>query len=93
MASCEGNAEHSEEVSILSLGLNERLNGGVPLLDEGAKLISSDIHTVEVGVAVISFHFFTLYLYFSPGLVVSVTVEVGERDLEHSVAEGVGGDL
>ena len=93
VTSGEGNAEHSEEVSVGGLGLDVSLDESVPLLDESAKLISSDIESVEVGVAVKSFHFFTLYLYFSPGLLVGLTVQVSERDLEDSVAEGVGGDL
>lgn len=37
---CESNGEHSEEETISCLGLYESLNGGVPLLDDGAELIS-----------------------------------------------------
>lgn len=93
VASSEGNAEHSKEVAVGGLGLHVCLDSGVPLLDEGAKLISSDVQSVEVGVDVKSFHFFGLYSYFSPGLLLSVALQVGERDFEHSVSKRVGGDL
>ena len=55
MLSCslgEANGEHSEEISIRGLGLDESLNGGVPFLDDGAQLVSGDVHSVEVSVAI-----------------------------------------
>ena len=63
---CESDAEHSEQVSVNSLGLDEGLNGGVPFLDDGAQLVSCDVHSVEVGVAVESLDFFDLQLHLSP---------------------------
>lgn len=66
----EGDAEESHEVSIGGLGLNESLNEGVPLLDHGAGMVSGDIHSVEVGIAIISLDFIDLELHSSPGLVV-----------------------
>ena len=93
MASCESDAEHSEGVAIGGLGLSEGLNSGVPLLDEGAELVSSNVHAVVVGVAVVALHFLTLNSDLSPGLLVSVLVEVTERDLENATTEGVGGNF
>lgn len=89
----ERNAEHSEVVTIRSLGLREGLDQGVPLLDEGAQLVSGDVHAVEVGVAVEGLDLLALNLHLSPGLVVGVLVEVTERDLENATAEGVSSDL
>jgi len=76
-ASGEANCEHSEQVSISGLGLNEGLDGCVPLLNDGAELVPGDVHSVEVGVAVEALDFFNLHLHFAPGLVV-VAVKVSK---------------
>ena len=93
MTSGEGNAEHADLVTIDGLGLRESLDRGVPLLDESAELVSGDVHTVEVGVAVVALDFFALDAHLSPSLLVSVLVEVTERDVENATTEGVGGDF
>jgi hypothetical protein len=62
----EGNGEKTNEVTIGGLGLDESLDEGVPLLDEGAELIAGDVHTVEVGVAIVTLDFFALELDGSP---------------------------
>lgn len=86
----ESDGEHSEHVAIEGLRLNEGLDERVPLLDQSAGLIAGDVHTVEVGVAVVAFNFFALDLHFSPGVLVSLAVEIGKRDLENATLEGVG---
>lgn len=90
MALGERNGEHAEEVSVGGLGLNEALNERVPLLDESAGLVASDVHAVEVGVAVVAFHFFALDLDFAPGVFVGFTVQISERNLEDTAFQGVG---
>jgi hypothetical protein len=90
---CETNAEHSEEVSVEGLGLHEGLNGGVPLLDDGAQLVSGDVHAVEVSVAIEALHFFDLDLHLSPGLLIAISVEVSQRYLKHSALQTVSSDL
>ena len=65
----------------------------MPLLDKGAELISGDVHAVEVSVAIVAFNFFALDTDLSPGLLVSVLVEVTERDVENTSTEGVSGDF
>jgi len=80
-------------VAVGRLGLREGLDKGVPLLDEGAQLVSGDVHAVEVRVAVESLDFLALNLDLSPGLVVSVLVEVTKRDLENTTTEGVSSDF
>ena len=93
MASGEGDAEHSHDVAIVSLGLSEGLDEGVPLLDEGAKLVSGDVQAVVVGVAVVALHLFALDAHLSPGLLLRVAVEVTERDLENATTERISGDF
>ena len=73
--------------------MRERLDRGVPLLDESAKLVSSDVHSIVVSVAVVALNFLTLDSDLSPGLLVSILVEVTERDLENATTEGVGGNF
>ena len=89
----EANAEHTEEVSVEGLGLNEGLDGGVPLLDDGAKLVAGDVHAVEVGVAVEALDFLDLHLHLSPSLVVAVSVQISEGNLKHTAFQAVSGDL
>ena len=48
-AAGEGNAEETHKVTVLGLSLSKRLNKGVPLLDERAKLISGEVHAIEGG--------------------------------------------
>lgn len=74
----EANAEHSEEIAVSGLGLNEGLDGGVPFLDDGAELVSGDVHTVEVSVAVETFHFFNLDFHLSPSLFVAISVKISQ---------------
>ena len=93
LASGECNAEHADKVTIDSLALNERLNEGVPLLDESAELVSGDIHTVEVSVAVESLDFFDLHLHLSPGVLVGLSVQVTQRYLENTTSQAVSGVL
>jgi len=83
----EGDAEHTEDVAVEGLGLNESLNEGVPLLDHGATVISGDVHTIEVGVAVEILDLLNLELELLPGGGFSGVVAVAERQLENSTSE------
>ena len=93
MTLSESNAEDAYEVAILSLGLNEGLDEGVPFLDEGAELVSGDVHAVEVGIAVVSLNFLNLDLNLSPVLFVGLTVQVSERNLEDTSSERISWEL
>jgi len=93
VASSECDAEHSEQVAIHSLGLHEGFNGGVPLLDQGAKLVSRDVDAVEVRVAVESLHLFALHLHLPPGLLVGVIVQISQGYLENATSQTVGGNF
>ena len=64
---CESNAEHSKEISILGLSLNESLDKRVPFLDHRSSLVPGDVHAIEVGIAVKAFDFLNLELKLLPG--------------------------
>ena len=85
----ESNAEHSDNVSIEGLGLNVSLNERVPLFDHGACLISSDVHTVEVGVAVKSLDLIDLELKLSPVLGIGRVVAVSKGGGENTTSQTV----
>ena len=74
----ESNAEHSQNVSVGSLCLDKGLNKGVPLFDHGASLVSGDVHTVEVGVAIETLDFSNLELELSPVLSLLGVVAISE---------------
>ena len=89
----EGNGENTDDVAVLGLGLDEGLDEGVPLLDEGAEAVTSDVETVEVSVAFETLDFLALEANLAPGLVVSAGIQVTEGDGEHTAAEGISGNL
>ena len=93
LASGKCDREHTHLVAVAGLGLSSSLNGGVPLLDEGAELVAGDVKAVEVGEAVVTLHFLALHSHLSPGLLVSVLVQVTKRDLENAATKRVGGKL
>jgi hypothetical protein len=56
----KSNAEHSENVAILGLSLNESFDEGVPFLDHSSTMVPGDVHAIEVGIAVKAFDFLNL---------------------------------
>lgn len=68
----ESNCEHSHEVTIRSLGLNESFNKGVPFLDHLAGMIPGDVNSVEISVTIKSLDFLDLELNLSVGVGVLV---------------------
>ena len=96
MALSETNSEHSNEVSILSLSLSESLDESVPFLDKGAELVSGDVHTIEVSVAIEVLDLLNLKLHLSPGellLFIWITVQIGQRYLENTTSQAISGDF
>lgn len=87
----ESDAEHAHEEAILGLGLDERLNQRVPLLDHRAPVISRDVHAVEVRVAVEVLDLLDLELELSPGGGVGTVVAVSEGNAEHAPSQAFGG--
>ena len=74
----ESDREHTDKVAIGSLSLDESLDKRVPLLDKSAESVTSDVQTVEVGVAIEAFNLFDLNFNFAPGDFVGVVVELTE---------------
>ena len=96
MAFSESNTEHSAEVSIAGFGLGESLNEGVPLLDEGTKLVSGDVQTIEVSVAIEVLDLLNLQSHLSPGellLFVGITVQISQRYLENTTSQAISGNF
>ena len=96
MAFSESDAEHSAEVSIASSGLSESLNEGVPLLNEGAKLVSGDIQSIEVSVAIEVLDLLNLQSHLSPGvllLLTWITVKIGVGYLENATSQAISSDF
>lgn len=85
----ESNAEHSEDVAVLGLGLNESLNEGLPLLNHGASLVSGDVHTMEISVAVESLDLIDLELELSPGGGLGLIVAISKRDGDDTTSQTV----
>ena len=68
----------------------------MPLLHEGAELVSGHIKSIEVGVQVEVLNLLNLKSDLSPGelfLLVGVESEVGVANLEDTASKGVGGNF
>ena len=92
-SSSEGNSEDSEEIAINSLGLDKGFNKSVPFLDKGAELVSGDVHTVEVGVTIVSLDFFDLDLHLSPGLIVAFSIQISQRYFEYTTSQTISSNF
>jgi len=62
----EGNAEHSQDITILGLDFAIGLDQCLPFSDILAQLVSGDIHTIEAGSAISTIDVFNPKLDFSP---------------------------
>ena len=74
----EAKAENTDEVAVLGLGLSKAFDKRVPLLDKSAESVTSDVQTVEVGVAIEALNFFNLNFNLAPGDLVGVVVKLTE---------------
>jgi hypothetical protein len=88
----EGNAEHADNVSVGGTAVNVGLDDGLLLLDEGAKLVTGHVHTVEVEETVVSLNILDtkLDLAVRHGFVV---VQVGKGELNDTALKVIRGDL
>lgn len=87
----ESNAEHSKDVAVVGLGLDESLDGGVPLLHHGLRLVSGDVHSVEVGVAIVPLNLINFELELSESALLGGVVAVGQGGGENSSSEVISG--
>lgn len=94
LTSGEGNSKKSAEITISGLGLDETFDKGVPLLDEGAHLVSGNGKTVEVGKAFVSFDFLNLQSDDSPCEILLVILgQISVANAEDAASERISGDV
>ena len=60
----------------------------MPLADEGAELVGSEVETVEVGQAVLALDLVDAELDLAESVVL-ILLEIGERDLEYPALQGI----
>ena len=89
----ESNGEESQDETIGGLGLDVSLDKGMPFFDHGACLVSGDVHTIEVGVAIESLDFVNLEFKSSPCLSFCLIVAISERDSVNTTFQVFGGLL
>jgi len=85
----EGNAEHSQVVSILGFGLNESFDEGVPFLDHSSTVVPGDVHAIEIGIAVKAFDLLDLETELLPGGGVGALVAVTKGEAENTTLERI----
>lgn len=83
----ESNSEHSDEIAISGLDINEGLDGTLPFLHNMTNLVSCHVHTIERSQTFLVLNIFNLKLDFPPVLLLRVSVEISERNLEYSSLE------
>jgi len=88
----EGNAKHTDNVPVGGTGINIGLEDGLLLLDQGAKLVASHVHAVEVKKTVESLNILNtkLHLAVAHGLIV---VKVGKGDFNDTSLQSIGGNF
>jgi len=88
----ESNAEDAEGVAIRGADVNISFDKRLPLLDEGAQLITGHFHAVEVGNAVVTLYIVTTKLDLTESLVF-VIVKVSKGHFENATLKGIRGNL
>lgn len=63
----ESNTEHSQEITICGSYINISLYQSLPLLDHGAKLVSCQVHAMEVGQNITTLNFLSHKFELSEG--------------------------
>lgn len=88
----EGDAEHTDDVTVGGTSINVGLNDGLLLLDEGAKLVTGHVHAVEVEETVVSLNILDtkLDLTVRHGLVV---IEIGKGELDNTSLQSIRSNL
>jgi hypothetical protein len=85
----EGNHEDSEDISVLRLDILDGFNKGLSLLDEGAKLVTSDVDTIERGDGLSAFGLINNQLDFSPVEAVLVGSQISLHLFDDSALDAV----
>ena len=88
----ERNSEQADEIVISRLHSDVGLDQGLPLADQGAQLVGSEVQAVEVGQAVLALDLVHTELDLAEGVVL-IVLEVREGDFEDTALQGVVGVL
>ena len=91
-ASSEGDDEKTDEVTVGGLDINESLQERLPLLDEGTELIRGEVHSVEVGEAVLALNFINSQLDLAESTIL-ILGKIAERDFDNTTLKVVVGVL
>ena len=86
---CKSNAEHSEDVTILGLSLDESLNERMPFLDHSSTMVPGDVHAIEVRIAIKALDFLDLESKLLPSSVLGILIAVSKTDVENTASEVV----
>ena len=89
----ETNAEHAENIAISGAHINKGLDKSLPLSDEGAQLVASDVHAVEVGQHVIAVHILTHELDLAVSLALVTSIKVSKRHFKHTTLKTLRSDF
>lgn len=92
LRTCESNAKHSDNVSVGSSAVNIGLDDRLLLANQGAKLVSGHVHSVEIQETVVSLNVFNTQLDFSERHAL-VLVQVGKRNFNDTSLEVVRSNL
>ena len=88
----EGNAEQTELVAVVGGDLHVALNQSLPLLDQRAELVASDVHAVEESDALISLHVLHTKSHLTVSMLLDL-VQITEVGLKDTSLESLRGDL
>lgn len=91
LAGGEGDDEDADDVAVLGLRVDDGLDHGAPLAEQGAELVGGDLHGVEAGEEVAAGELLDLELHLLEGLILGVVgVEVGEVGFVDTALHVVG---
>lgn len=89
----ESNGEDTKHIAIGGAHIDVSLNEGLPLSDQGAKLVAGHVEATEVGHDIIALDILSNQLDLAESLSLIATVKVGKGELEHTALQGLGSDL
>ena len=78
------NSRQSQHKPIRGLALHKTLNHRVPFLHKLAQLIPSNVHTIEIGIAIKVLDFLNLYLNLPPSLTLTLSLQISQVYVKHS---------
>jgi hypothetical protein len=88
----ETDHEAAEDSSVEGLNVNKGFDEGLPLADEGAKLVTGHVHAVERSSAGRTFNIFNLEFDLSPGHIVRVVLKISQGDFDDTSLDEFSGD-